>query len=808
MTQRSSSRGLLLIGLVSAFGLWLNDTGRPFTPDQRQASLDGYAAVFQSRTRLPTRMTDPTDAPLVIDVRTTQAWTEAWVDGQLLAQVEPGTPDDELDALAWRHGVDLVDADSRHGLVVLGASSDNPQLRQALSQDPLVRSVGLHGRTRGAMVKFSEPSSSAPEPSLDSIDSADSIDSVEDGPVARSAPAPAAVVDYVGYQWHLGAVGLPYPSAVAGTVSVGVLDTGVAIGNADQLSISAASGEAPYNRGWVDVALTSSGLAEDLDIVDGHVIALDHHQHGSHIASTLGGNGAVLGLAPGVPITPVRVLDAENTGSEFDLVTGIYDAVDAGVDVLNLSLSFGPAYVPSPALSTALSDAADAGVVLVAATGNLGIGQVSWPAAHPDVIAVSASCLTADGLERAPYANYGPGVDLRAPGGCLDRDINADGHPDGILAEAINLNDPTSTGLWFAAGTSQAAAQVSAAAARLIGEGTAPEDVRDTLQLWADTTGSLAFGDGSGDLWLDPPSGTSSDSGLPEQDIGELRVAMMPYLSQTNKSNKVRPKAKVVALDGFDQPVAGLTILGSFRSEDGTEMVSCETNKKGTCTLKGARLRTNNLPDGWEVTVGGATFGNLLVQPGSVFWAGDGMSDVLGLLSEADMSPGFGWWWQDDESVGNAKTLESVVFMTSGTGVTTSPFGVLLTPGGIANLGTVTTSSLEGSGVTTSPFGVLTIQMPDGTVLNALDGSGVTTSPFGITHTLMPPGNNADLSPIDPAVGASLDGSALPATLDATLGSGGLVVSTGMSAGGFVSSALTAQQLEGTTAGWSALSGE
>ena len=66
----------------------------------------------------------------------------------------------------------------------------------------------------------------------------------------------------------------------------------------------------------------------------------------------------------------------------------------------------------------------------------------------------------------------------------------------------------------------------------------------------------------------------------------------------------------------------------------------------------------------------------------------------------------------------------------------------------------------------------------------------------------------ADLSPIDPAVGASLDGSALPATLDATLGSGGLVVSTGMSAGGFVSSALTAQQLEGTTAGWSALSGE
>jgi len=88
-------------------------------------------------------------------------------------------------------------------------------------------------------------------------------------------------------------------------------------------------------------------------------------------------------------------------------------------------------------------------------------------------------------------------VDFVAPGGSLDADENGDGYPDGILAETINYQDPSSTGYWFYAGISQATAVASGAAATLVANGATRDEVYGALQIGATSIGT-DFVDGNG----------------------------------------------------------------------------------------------------------------------------------------------------------------------------------------------------------------------------------------------------------------------------------------------------------------------
>jgi subtilisin family serine protease len=107
---------------------------------------------------------------------------------------------------------------------------------------------------------------------------------------------------------------------------------------------------------------------------------------------------------------PVKVLGATGTGSSLAVAAGIEWAVDNGADVINLSLS-------SPSSTQAMQDAVDyawgtKGVIVVAASGNDN-GSVKYPAAYADVIAVGATDSNGD---RASFSNYGPQLDVVAPG--------------------------------------------------------------------------------------------------------------------------------------------------------------------------------------------------------------------------------------------------------------------------------------------------------------------------------------------------------------------------------------------------------
>lgn len=112
---------------------------------------------------------------------------------------------------------------------------------------------------------------------------------------------------------------------------------------------------------------------------------------------------------------PVRVLPIDIYGgraetSTFELAQGIAVALERGADVLNLSLS-GPS--PSPVVHDVLKQATAAGVVAFGAPGNEPTTSPTYPAAYPEVVAVTASERSG---QLASYANRGAFVDLIAPG--------------------------------------------------------------------------------------------------------------------------------------------------------------------------------------------------------------------------------------------------------------------------------------------------------------------------------------------------------------------------------------------------------
>jgi serine protease len=128
--------------------------------------------------------------------------------------------------------------------------------------------------------------------------------------------------------------------------------------------------------------------------------------------------GHILDIAPHAVVCPVSILSAEGAASGGDLHEGVVAALAARPEVLILGVGF-PAAPQSPQLQQAGLDleellARRAGKVLVVApAGNDAQPKSAWPAALDRVVSVAA--IGEDG-RRAPFSNFGVGVDLAAPG--------------------------------------------------------------------------------------------------------------------------------------------------------------------------------------------------------------------------------------------------------------------------------------------------------------------------------------------------------------------------------------------------------
>lgn len=153
------------------------------------------------------------------------------------------------------------------------------------------------------------------------------------------------------------------------------------------------------------------------DAVDGSLPADDCNGHGTHVAGTIG--GSTYGVAKGVSLIAVRVLNCSGSGSNSGVIAGINwvrsqkQANPSLPMVANMSL--GGSY--SSALNNAVTNAVNAGVTFVVAAGNSNANACNYsPASASGTITVGA---TTSNDTRASYSNYGGCVDIFAPGSSI-----------------------------------------------------------------------------------------------------------------------------------------------------------------------------------------------------------------------------------------------------------------------------------------------------------------------------------------------------------------------------------------------------
>jgi subtilisin family serine protease len=213
-----------------------------------------------------------------------------------------------------------------------------------------------------------------------------------------------------------------------------------------------------------DIAVMDSGVTPhpDLNVVGGVDCAgagtwHDGEYHGTHVAGTAAAldNGiGVVGVAPGARVWSVRVSDAKGHIKLSALLCGVdWAARNAGViDVVNMSLGnrgqdLGNCGVSAKGkvrdpLHFAICSGVSRGVVFTVSAGNDSLDAASKvPAAYDEVITVSAysdfdgspgglaapdcfgQLLGEEDDTMAFFSNYGPDVDIAAPGVCIDSTI-------------------------------------------------------------------------------------------------------------------------------------------------------------------------------------------------------------------------------------------------------------------------------------------------------------------------------------------------------------------------------------------------
>jgi serine protease len=278
------------------------------------------------------------------------------------------------------------------------------------------------------------------------------------------------------------------------SIVVAVIDTGVAYANkgmfAQAPDLQGLTFVSPYDFVWDD--------QEPFDL-DGH---------GTHVTGTIGeatnNDLGVSGMAFNVSIMPIKVIFGdwdERLGAPFPygsstVARAIRYAADNGAKVINLSIG---SFAPSTATRDALVEAVNKGAFVAAAAGNEATdgNPVVYPAAYaPEIEGVMAVGAVDFARNRAPYSNVNDYLEIAAPGGDLDEDLNDDGFGDGIIQQTLDV-DLVPSGVFnqfsyfFFHGTSMATAHVSGLAALLMDQGiTTPQAVEQAIKAFATDLGT------------------------------------------------------------------------------------------------------------------------------------------------------------------------------------------------------------------------------------------------------------------------------------------------------------------------------
>lgn len=207
----------------------------------------------------------------------------------------------------------------------------------------------------------------------------------------KNASSPSQILT-----WNINKIDaeLVWPSGNnADPIKIGVIDTGIDLTHQDL----AANIKGGINTIWP--AYNTSSPKDD-------------NGHGTHVTgiiAALNNSIGVIGAAPLTDLFSIKTLDRRGSGFLSDIIEGIDWAIANGMQITNMSLGTSS---DIQSFHDAVIKAKSAGIIQVAAAGNSG-GAVNFPAAYPEVIAVSAT----DSNNLIPsWSSRGPEVDLSAPG--------------------------------------------------------------------------------------------------------------------------------------------------------------------------------------------------------------------------------------------------------------------------------------------------------------------------------------------------------------------------------------------------------
>ena len=209
----------------------------------------------------------------------------------------------------------------------------------------------------------------------------DNSDSSSYNPSPQATYSPDA--GYTSERWGVSKIEAPKAWEITlgdQSIKVAVLDTGI---NKDNPDLA--------DKVVAEVNLTDSPTSDDL------------YGHGTHMA------GTIAAIAPECRLMNVKVADDAGRCEESVVARGIIWAVDHGAEVINISLSMKA----SPKLAEAVNYAWSKGAILVAAAGNKGGSEASYPAYYVNCLAVAG---TNENNSLALLSSYGDWVDVAAPG--------------------------------------------------------------------------------------------------------------------------------------------------------------------------------------------------------------------------------------------------------------------------------------------------------------------------------------------------------------------------------------------------------
>jgi hypothetical protein len=226
----------------------------------------------------------------------------------------------------------------------------------------------------------------------------------------------------------------------------GVQDGAVALRNGLLKWLGVTGDNSLWGTG-VKIAILDTGIADHVAFAKAiqriNLVALPTdasllNGHGTSVASLIFSNNPLApGIAPGATPLSVRIADDNGSSSSFLIAQGIIAAVDAGAQLINISLGGSG---QSAMVESALAYAKQAGVVVVAAAGNSGTDWVMQPAASPNVIAVGAVDANNQHLD---FSNTGNEIAVSAPGYAVN--VASPGN-QAAVASGTSFSSPIITG--------------------------------------------------------------------------------------------------------------------------------------------------------------------------------------------------------------------------------------------------------------------------------------------------------------------------------------------------------------------------